>query len=113
MKCLVTGGAGFIGSHLVHGLLKRGHDVRVFDNLSTGSLRNVEHLPIDFVEGDVRDDEAIVKEVERGEDYLKEKFEAAMKHKDLPPEARAAVDEAWISVREGHDQMSALKHAID
>jgi len=60
-----------------------------------------------------RDDEAIVKEVERGEDYLKEKFEAALRHTDLPAEARAAVDEAWTSVRAGHDEMSALKHAID
>ena len=60
-----------------------------------------------------RDDEAIVKEVERGEDYLKEKFEAALRHTDLPAEARAAVDEAWTSVKAGHDEMSALKHAID
>ncbi len=59
MKCLVTGGAGFIGSHLVHGLLKRGHEVRVFDNFSTGKLPNVEHLPIDLVEGDVRDKAAV------------------------------------------------------
>jgi uncharacterized protein (TIGR02284 family) len=60
-----------------------------------------------------RDDEAIVNEVERGEDYLKNKFETAMKNVDLPPEARAAVEEAWTSVRAGHDEMSALKHAID
>lgn len=60
-----------------------------------------------------RDDEAIVKSVESGEDYLKEKFEAAMKHKDLPVEARGAVEQAWTSVRAGHDEMSALKHAID
>ncbi|MXO75642.1 PA2169 family four-helix-bundle protein [Altererythrobacter aerius] len=60
-----------------------------------------------------RDDEAIVNEVERGEDYLKAKFEAAMEHKDLPAEARAAVEQAWTSVRAGHDEMSALKHAID
>ena len=60
-----------------------------------------------------RDDEAIVDEVERGEDYLKNKFEAAMKNVDLPAEARAAVEEAWTSVRAGHDEMSALKHAID
>ena len=59
------------------------------------------------------DDEAIVNEVERGEDYLKGKFEAARDHVDLPAEARAAVDEAWASVRAGHDEMSALKHAID
>jgi uncharacterized protein (TIGR02284 family) len=60
-----------------------------------------------------RDDEAIVNSVESGEDYLKEKFEAALKHKDLPADARAAVEEAWTSVRAGHDQMSQLKHAID
>lgn len=59
-----------------------------------------------------RDDVAIVKEVERGEDYLKAKFEAAMEHKDLPAEGRAAVEEAWQSVRAGHDEMSQLKHAI-
>ena len=59
------------------------------------------------------DDEAIVNEVERGEDYLKAKFEAARDHVDLPAEARAAVEEAWTSVRAGHDEMSALKHAID
>ena len=59
------------------------------------------------------DDEAIVNEVERGEDYLKEKFEAALRNVDLPADARAAVEEAWTSVRAGHDEMSALKHAID
>ena len=60
-----------------------------------------------------RDDEAIINEVERGEDYLKNKFSAAMENVDLPPEARAAVEEAWTSVKSGHDEMSALKHAID
>lgn len=60
-----------------------------------------------------KDDKAIVNEVERGEDYLKAKFETAMQNKDLPTEARSAVDEAWQSVRAGHDEMSQLKHAID
>jgi uncharacterized protein (TIGR02284 family) len=59
-----------------------------------------------------RDDEAIINEVERGEDYLKEKFEAARENMDLGPEARAAVEEAWTSVKSGHDEMSALKHAV-
>jgi nucleoside-diphosphate-sugar epimerase len=55
--CLVTGGAGFIGSNLVHALLRQGMRVRVFDNLSTGRLVNLEDLigDVDFVEGDIRD----------------------------------------------------------
>lgn len=60
-----------------------------------------------------RDDVAIVKEVERGEDYLKDKFEAALNNAELSPTARSAVTEAWTSVKAGHDQMSQLKHAID
>ena len=59
-----------------------------------------------------RDDEAIVKEVERGEDYLKNKFETALRNADLPAEARTALEDAMVSVREGHDEASALKHAI-
>ena len=41
MKCLVTGGAGFIGSHLVDQLLEAGHDVCVVDNLSSGRIINL------------------------------------------------------------------------
>ncbi len=44
MKYLVTGGAGFVGSHLCEYLLDRGHEVHAVDNLSTGRLDNVEHL---------------------------------------------------------------------
>ncbi|GAC1612489.1 MAG: PA2169 family four-helix-bundle protein [Novosphingobium sp.] len=60
-----------------------------------------------------RDNEAIVNEVERGEDYLKGQFETAMKNADLSSTARAAVDTAWTSVRAGHDQMSQLKHQMN
>lgn len=59
-----------------------------------------------------RDDKAIVSEIERGEDYLKNKFETALAETDLSPEGRAAADEAWQSVRAGHDEMSALKHSM-
>ena len=44
MKALITGGAGFIGSHLAERLLELGHDVLVLDNLSTGSIENIRHL---------------------------------------------------------------------
>lgn len=59
MRALVTGGAGFIGSHLAERLVKDGQKVTVVDNLSTGSLRNIEGFKnrpeFDFVEGDIRD----------------------------------------------------------
>ena len=44
MKALITGGAGFIGSHLAEHLLAGGHEAVVLDNLSTGSIHNVDHL---------------------------------------------------------------------
>ncbi|MCS6850893.1 MAG: SDR family oxidoreductase [Gemmataceae bacterium] len=55
--CLVTGGAGFIGSHLVDALLAQGHRVRVLDNFSTGSRANLEHVRsrIELIEGDLTD----------------------------------------------------------
>jgi len=57
----VTGGAGFIGSHLVEALLARGWSVRVLDNLSTGNLENLRKVlnEIEFVEGDIRDRGAV------------------------------------------------------
>lgn len=60
-----------------------------------------------------RDDKAIINEVERGEDYLKEKFETALKTDDLAPESRDVIDRAYQSVRKGHDQISALKHGME
>ncbi|HPJ72550.1 MAG TPA: NAD-dependent epimerase/dehydratase family protein, partial [bacterium] len=57
MNVLVTGGAGFIGSHLAEALVAAGHRVRVLDNLSTGSLENLSGVrsALDFREGDVLD----------------------------------------------------------
>jgi nucleoside-diphosphate-sugar epimerase len=57
MRTLVTGGAGFIGSHVVRRLLAMGREVRVLDNLSTGHIENLSSISdeIDFVRGDVRD----------------------------------------------------------
>jgi len=62
---VVTGGAGFIGSHLTRALLEKGRSVRVLDNLSTGHLQNLEGLEksyknsFEFIEGDIRDSELV------------------------------------------------------
>jgi len=62
-KALVTGGAGFIGSHLVDELVIAGCDVTVLDNLSTGNLSNLKHIEscIAFYEGDIRDQNILIK----------------------------------------------------
>ncbi len=54
LPVLVTGGAGFIGSHLTRGLLDAGAEVRILDNLSHGSLDNLAGLPVELVQGDIR-----------------------------------------------------------
>ena len=69
MKALITGGAGFIGSHLAERLLKEGHHVSVIDNLSTGSLKNIEHCKghrdFEFVNGDIQSTELMTVLIER------------------------------------------------
>ncbi len=70
-RYLVTGGAGFIGSHLVYTLLQQGHDVRVLDNLSTGKISNLQGIleRVMFVEGDIRDVETVAATMD-GVDYV-------------------------------------------
>jgi len=62
-RALVTGGAGFIGSHLVDALVSGDCDVTVLDNLSTGHLSNLRHIEsrITFYEGDIRNQEILIK----------------------------------------------------
>lgn len=60
-----------------------------------------------------QDEKAIINEVERGEDYLKEKFEAALNSDALSGDSRAVVERCYQSVRSGHDQMSQLKHGME
>ncbi len=65
-RYLVTGGAGFIGSHLVDALVRRGDSVRVFDNFSSGVAQNLAAVrdQIEVIEGDLRDREAVRRAVE-------------------------------------------------
>lgn len=83
---LVTGGAGFIGSHLVHALVERGEKVRVLDNFSTGRRENLEGLEgrIELIEGDLGDPAVLAKAVQ-GIDYI---FHQAA----LPSVARSVED---------------------
>jgi len=60
-----------------------------------------------------RDDKAIVNEVERGEDHIKAKFESALADTELSVPVRAAIQSAYRSVREGHDQMRDLKRSLE
>ena len=57
MRVFITGGAGFIGSHLCDALLKEGHQVSILDNMSTGSAANIAHIKdqIEIHQGDIRD----------------------------------------------------------
>ncbi len=60
-KYLVTGGSGFIGSHLAEALVNGGHDVRVLDDFSTGRPENLNHLKgrVDLQRGSILDAEAV------------------------------------------------------
>ncbi|MBI4710560.1 MAG: GDP-mannose 4,6-dehydratase [Nitrospirae bacterium] len=65
MKALITGGAGFIGSHLAEELLEQGHEVYLIDDLSTGSIENIEHLKnrkgfVNTIETNVKGTEAVL-----------------------------------------------------
>jgi nucleoside-diphosphate-sugar epimerase len=67
---LVTGGAGFIGSHLAEELVRRGERVRVVDSLITGKRQNIAHLPdVEFLQGDLADLE-VARRAVQGVDYV-------------------------------------------
>ena len=59
------------------------------------------------------DDKQVIDEVERGEDFIKNKYEVAMRDEELTAPARQTVTRAFDSVKSGHDQMSAPKHGLD
>jgi UDP-glucose 4-epimerase len=69
MHAFITGGAGFIGSHLTDALIARGDSVSILDNMSTGSAKNIEHLQgrIEVHEGDIRDKNLVERLIERSD----------------------------------------------
>jgi len=64
-KCLITGGAGFIGSHIAEHLANQGSNIIVLDSLRTGFEKNLEGLNVNFIKGDIRD-EKLVEDLTKG-----------------------------------------------
>jgi UDP-glucose 4-epimerase len=69
MKILVTGGSGFIGSHIVEHYQGKADEIRVLDNLRTGYRKNLDGLKCDFIDGSITDREVVRKAVQ-GVDYI-------------------------------------------
>jgi UDP-glucose 4-epimerase len=98
---LVTGGAGFIGSHIAEGLVKRGDKVRILDNLSTGHRRNFESLgkDVEFIEGDLLDPEAVARAVKGVEVVFHEAALASVQRSvDRPLDTHAACVTGTLNV---------------
>ncbi len=78
------------------------------------SLLGRVHNKFAEVRGDLmgRDDKGVIDEVERGEDVIKAKFEAAVRDDDLPPTVRQLVQSEYESVKADHDTISQLKHQL-
>ena len=84
------------------------------DPEDSGSFMGKAHQRFEDLKAAVtgRDEKAIINEVERGEDYLKGKFETALDSGDLTDECRSTVEQCYQTVRRGHDQISQLKHGM-
>jgi UDP-glucose 4-epimerase len=111
-QCLVTGGAGFIGSHLTDSLLAAGASVRVLDNFSTGFRSNLEHLEddpaVEIIQGDASDGETVDSAV-RGIHYIF--HEAAMA--SVPRSMREPdLCHRWCATSTVHLLNSAQKHGV-
>jgi UDP-N-acetylglucosamine/UDP-N-acetyl-alpha-D-glucosaminouronate 4-epimerase len=104
MTVLVTGGAGFIGSHLVDALVSAGHEVRVLDDLSSGSLESV-HSDAEFIGGGV-DDERVVRAAVEGVDIVF--HQAAHRAVQRSVEHPLTTDRANI-----HGTVALLKASVD
>ena len=87
----VTGGAGFIGSHLTEELLRRGHRVRVADNFITGKRQNLSHLhDVEILEGDLADT-TFAERAAQGMEYVL--------HQAAIPSVPRSVEDPWTSNR--------------
>ena len=97
---LVTGGAGFIGSHLCEELVRRGHQVRVVDSLITGRKQNLAHLPqVEFLQGDLAEADVARRAVD-GVDYVL--------HQAAIPSVPRSVEDPVTSNRANIDASLAL-----
>lgn len=107
-RYLVTGGAGFIGSHLVEALARSGEEVRVFDNLSTGDRKNLRGLEdrIDFIEGDIRDYPAVLEAMTGVEFVL---HQAALP--SVPRSIRDPITSADVNIRGTLHVLQAAREA--
>ncbi len=94
--CVVTGGAGFIGSHLVDALIGKGHQVRVVDSLVTGRMENLEQSAgkIEFVQADICEDQTLA-EVFKGAEYVF--HQAALASVPLSVDDPKRVNEACVN----------------
>ena len=81
----------------------------------SGTLLGKTHQRVEDLKAAItgRDEKAIINEVERGEDYLKNKWETVLESGNLSGESRAVVERGYQSVRSGHDQISQLKHGME
>src|SRR5215467_1866154 len=100
---LVTGGAGFIGSHLAEELLRRGHRVRIADNFVTGKRHNLTHLHgTEIVEGDLAD-RTFAERAAHGMDYVL--------HQAAIPSVPRSVEDPWTSNRSNIDATLSVRMA--
>lgn len=103
MRILVTGGAGFIGSHIVEELLRRGEDVRLIDDFSTGKEENIESFKdrIEIIEGDIRSYHIVREAVEGMEVILHQAALPSVPHSVRDPITTNLQYKPFINLEEG------------